>query len=107
MNSDPRLLFFCRDDGLMNITAIHALSAIFGQQSRMYIDDPPPVSGDQCCRDLPQKAGQHEKIDLPFLQLRHIGPAPEKCLLFDHQHRDTRSFGNAYHPGSRFVTNDQ
>lgn len=107
VDGDAAFRFAGLDHGFVDMHSIHALAAVLGQQGRVDIQDAALVGIHQGGRDFPQEPRQYDIIDPGILQCRQAGIAPEKPFFFDHQHRNTRRFGDADHTGSRFIAAHQ
>ena len=90
MDGYSTLLLMCGHNSLVNMMAIHPLTAIVWKQGRMNIDD----SMRECCKDIlrhkPQKAGQNNPIYFFLAQIgQHIAVGIEvgttKIMTFNTQ----------------------
>jgi hypothetical protein len=72
MDGDPALFFACGDHSFMNFHPIHALSAIFGKQRRVYINNMIRIGRYQFAGTFHKKTCQNDEID-PVLSLIRAG----------------------------------
>jgi hypothetical protein len=107
MDGDPAFLFACCDDRFVYMPAVHSFSAIFGEEGRVDINDPVGISLHQPGGDLPQKARQHDEVDLVFLKFGEVGVPAEELFLFDQQDRDAGCRGDVEYAGVGVIADDK
>ena len=69
MYGDAAFSLVVGDDRLVHMLAVHAFAAVFGQQGRVYVDNPFRKSRQQVLRHKPQKTSQNHIVDIALLQV--------------------------------------
>lgn len=94
MNGDTGLGLVVCSYGFMDMMPVHALSAVFGKQGGVDVDDVPGISFDEKWRNHKQKACQHDEVDC--VSIHHVGQAftVVKLVFRHHFGRYTELFGS-------------
>lgn len=99
MYGNACLLFAGSHNGLVNMVTIHSLSAIFGQQSRVNINNMPRISLEKVGRNQKKETCQDYIINLTLAQKVDYPVAVEEIVLSHIECLYSQLFGTGGHIG--------